>query len=207
VVKRKRQYPNEHSTVDWAAEPDADGLRLAISGIWQDPRGTIKKLENYAADGSVQSMVYLGFAYQGGLVVERDWEKAELWYRRAADRGSIDASFRLATLLIERKQYNQARALLDGLAAKEFAPALYTLGQLYAGGRGIGKNIDLSRELWSRAAQAGHLPSKRNLSFLLMRGRFGILKIPIGFLMWVRGVIEAALVFSENPKSDRLRVR
>ncbi|MDR2183410.1 MAG: hypothetical protein LBE55_04480 [Clostridiales bacterium] len=57
-----------------------------------------KRNQVAAARGSVDAMISLGYAYAAGLGIDKDVKSAEFWFRRAANRGNLQALYELGKL-------------------------------------------------------------------------------------------------------------
>src|SRR5580692_9647018 len=51
----------------------------------------VAQLQTRASTGEVPAMLRLGWVYDSGRGVSRDYEKAMTWYRKAADAGNLEA--------------------------------------------------------------------------------------------------------------------
>jgi TPR repeat protein len=79
----------------------------------------VDTLEKYATEGHIGALECMGLAYQMGLSVDVDIEKAKSYFMKAAKQGSGCAAHNLGTLYIthtdekEKSQYwyNYARSL------------------------------------------------------------------------------------------------
>lgn len=50
---------------------------------------------NKAEHGDADSQYFLGYMYQYGYVVDKDYTEAVKWYRKAAEQGDADAQIRV----------------------------------------------------------------------------------------------------------------
>jgi TPR repeat protein len=82
---------------------------------------------------------------------------------------------------------------------------MHMLALMYLRGNGVEKDIDRGHDLLERAAASGHIFSKRNLASLLIRGDYGISKVPRGLLLFMSALKDALTVVPTDPHSDRLR--
>jgi TPR repeat protein len=70
-----------------------------------------------------------------GIGVAEDPAVAALWYRKAADRGSSDATYNLGSM-----------------------------GSMHEAGRGVPRDLGKARELYQRAARMGNADAQRQLA-------------------------------------------
>lgn len=190
---------------DWAKEPDGDELRRAYDLLATAPADALVALKGLAKRGSVMSMLYIAEACRKGMGTNVDLVQAQDWYRRAANCGSIPASYELGRILFELKNYAKSKEAFDVGEAHDYAPSINMLGMMYLRGLSVEKNISRARELLERASGLGHVFAKRNLAGLLMRGAYG----PLGFLrgvgLFLVAVKDTLTIVLNDPLSDRLR--
>lgn len=80
----------------------------------EDKRSVIEVLErDWGDDGPAPTAYLLGRLWRDGLGVIPDDEKAEMWFRRAAEVGHSDAQYALAKLLQEQDKISMAAQGLD----------------------------------------------------------------------------------------------
>lgn len=83
-------------------EAKAHFLAMVLDGEAQDVGGAtgIAWLEELAATGRTEAMQALGNAYEHGLGIPEDEDKARHWYQQAAFAGDAEAKFRLGQMLL-----------------------------------------------------------------------------------------------------------
>jgi TPR repeat protein len=192
------------STIYWDKEPDLDGFRRAWAIQQTDPRQGLHELEALAGCGSVASMIHVGYAYQEGNGVPPDTEKAEDWYRRASDAGSIDGSFRLGCLYRMSHRFDEALAAYSIGESQNFPPSIYWMGRMYLNGMGVDPNHDKAMDFWRRASALGHPYAARNLAFDHLNGRYGLRGFVRGLVMWLAAMRDGIAIALRNPRSDLL---
>lgn len=111
-------------SVDWSLEPDLNELRRAVDELSSDPLKALRDLERLANRGSLASMLYIGQAYESGSAGHANLERAEEWYRRAADAGQIRAVFALGDLCRRRGDHAAARVTYERGAAAGYSPSM-----------------------------------------------------------------------------------
>jgi localization factor PodJL len=106
----------------------------------------------------------LASLYERGEGVARDLTKATAWYRRAADRGNVEAMHNLAVLLSEDGggQPDHAEALKWFLAAAAHGvtDSQYNLGVIYGRGIGVAKDFAESYKWFAIAAAGGDVDAE-----------------------------------------------
>jgi hypothetical protein len=169
-----------------------------------DPAQALNDLEALASRDSLMSMVYLGWAYSKGDGLDQDARKAEEWYRKAADAGSVMAGFYLGVLLLNQGRFEQAIREFELGVKSEFTPSIDRLGKMYFYGLGVPSDILKAKELWQRAANRGHVRAMRRLAFAMAGGRYGVLNIPRGVVMIITLIADIYRIASQDPRSDLL---
>ncbi len=114
----------------------------------------IKALQAKAATGDALAQLNLGAAYDHGMGVTRDVDKAIEWYRKAADQGLAEAQFNLAHILVAEdiSAVGAAEYMLKA-AEQGMADAQYLMGVTYAEGIGVEPDEEKAR-LWLERASA-----------------------------------------------------
>ena len=135
-----------------------------------------------AENGEPNAQLHLGWLFEFGKGVDRNLMEAERWCRQAAGSHSPRAEFYLASLLFRRQDYAPARDWFERAAAQGFAPALYQLAVMYRHGFGVDADHTRGTDYLRRAADLGNLLAKRDLIRDMVKGKQGILLIPLGLV-------------------------
>lgn len=128
------------------------------------PPVEIATLQQGAAAGNAYDQLNLGAAYDNGIGVARDIDKALHWYQQAAEQGLAEAQFNLAHLLVtEEISAVAAAGWMEKAARQGLLDAEYLMGVVYA--EGIGVTADpVKARLWlQKAAARGHAEAQRLL--------------------------------------------
>ncbi|MGQ0593582.1 MAG: tetratricopeptide repeat protein [Gammaproteobacteria bacterium] len=193
-------------TQDWENEPDLTRLNEAYGLLETDPTCAVKELQSLAELGSLYSMLYLGWAYQKGTGTRVDTKQAEIWFRRAYQKGSKLAIYYLGHLYLQQQEHSKAHEVFAAGVSMDYAPAIYCLGQMYVDGAGVSQQPDKARALLERATALGHVFAKRSLAKLLISGQFGFFNIFRGCFLLLGAVKDGLVVgMTEDSSSDRLR--
>ncbi len=166
--------------------------------------GALQVLAPLAERGAETAMLYLGWMYRHGSGVKANEAKAGEWFRRASEGGSPDALYQLAKFLISTGDQIGGVRCLEQAVGTNHMPAQYELGVLLL----LSKNErDQQRgwELLKLAAQQGHVFAKRKLAPAMLKGKFGILGIPLGVWMFITAFSVALHAGLTDPTSDKLR--
>ncbi len=161
--------------------------------------------ERLAQDGDPQCQVHIGWMYHEGVGVAPDREKARSWFQRAASLGSKEGAFYYARALGSIGRHEDAASWFQKAARQNYSPALLWLGLSYVRGLGMPTDFLKGVDYLQRAADAGNIFAKRELGLLMTRGRFGLLKVPLGYLYLLYSAISGVVVAIYDPYSDRVK--
>ena len=120
----------------------------------EDKRSVIEMLErDWEDDGSASIAHRLGRIWRDGLGVIPDDEKAEMWFRRAAEAGHSGTHYSLAKLLYEQGRISEAIPWYEQAAESGDPFASYQLGKFYLLGESVPKDIQKAVEHLTYAAE------------------------------------------------------
>ena len=128
-----------------------------------------------ADQGNKNAQFNLGKAYHIGLGVPKDYQKAVLWYRKAADQGEANAQTNLAFLYDlrnrgEPQDYGKAAFWYRKAADQGHSNAQTNLAYLYQTGHGVPKEYRQAEMWYRRAANQGYANAQANLASLYAQG-------------------------------------
>ena len=149
-------------------------------------------------------LFHIATMYSDGLGTDRDLAEAERWTEKSAHAGFAKAQFYLAGALARQRQYEQARRWLQSAAAQGYSPAIYHLGRMYELGRWGPLDRNKARRYFEDAAARGHVWAQRQIAVGLLRGEFGLRRIPNGLMMLGRIFWTALRLRVTDPLNDRL---
>jgi len=109
------------------------------------------------------TLTALGWLYQTGSGGVEDKEQARLFYRQAAEIGSIDAHFRIGMLYLEERDDEAARAAFREGANLTHFPAMTKLGEMLIDGRGGPADIEQGMKILNLAAEQRHVMARLKL--------------------------------------------
>ena len=66
-----------------------------------DQTNNFDKCYDFAESGNKDAQFYIGYFYNNGLVVNKNFSTAAYWYRKAIDNGDIDSNYYLAKIIID----------------------------------------------------------------------------------------------------------
>lgn len=201
----RRKVFTPDTTINWAAEAHCAHIKRAQAQLRAGSPQPLATLEAFANEGSIASMIILGWAFSKGEGVRHDKDEAERWYRRAVDAGSVSASCYLATHLLNNGEVNRAAHWYAYGADRDFTPSMFKLGLLYRQGHGMVRDSEQALELWERAAILGHVYAIRGVVFAMLRGRYGLFNMAKGVIWFFRMMRYALSVSVKSLHSDLLR--
>lgn len=124
----------------------------------------IAALQKKAEAGDAYAQLNLGAAYDNGMGVARDIEKALNWYEKAAEQGVAEAQFNLAHLLVEQELgASVAAGWMRKAADQGMVDAEYLMGVIYAEGIGVAPNREEAVRWLDKAVAKGHEEAQRFL--------------------------------------------
>lgn len=124
----------------------------------------IGKLQQGAAAGNAYDQLNLGAAYDNGIGVTRDIDKALYWYQKAAEQGVAEAQFNLAHLMVSEEMSAVVAAEWMRKAAEQgMVDAEYLMGVSYAEGIGVAIDRREARRWLQQAVEKGHEEAMRFL--------------------------------------------
>ena len=137
----------------------------------EDKRAVMELLEqNWEDDGSASAAYRLGRVWRDGLEVPPDDDKAELWFRRAAEDGHSGARYALAKLLHRQGRADEAIPWYEQAAEDGNPFAAYQLGKLCLTGEGVPKDVVKTVEYLTDAAEQDNPQAQYILGKLYLLG-------------------------------------
>lgn len=165
----------------------------------------LRQYQKFAEEGVVEAQVFVGWMYDRGLGTARNAEEARRWYQRAAEAGSVDGLFYRGRLSLAEKRYADALQDFENAAKQNYSPAIYHLGCMHELGRGLPVDEMKAYAYFERAAELGHVFAHRVIAGRMMKGGYGLLRIPEGFCRFIRLLWNAARVVSKDEYDERIR--
>ena len=187
------------------ADDDPDRLEAAIRMRSKELDRAIDELEILAKKDSKIALVVLGDLYlHGWYGTKIDKERGETLLVRAAEMGSIEGGFRLASHYQRIGKPEQALQLHHSLAGANFAPAQCRLGVIYGNGTIVPKDSETSRIFLEQAIRQGHIIALKKLALFNLKSG-NALHMITGVWLFLRSIIPHFRQLRTSRKSDRLR--
>lgn len=151
------------------------------------------------------SMLYIGHAWQEGNGVSQDLTRAEEWYQRAANAGSVMGLYALGRLYLKQRRFDDAKKAFRLGAARGYAPAMHFLGRMCFFGWGE-TDIAKAKIFLEDASALGNLRARRLLGQLLVRHHVNTLELLRGIFLNARTFVEFFVVgCTEGVHSERFQ--
>ena len=97
----------------------------------------------------------IGFMYQNGEGVQKDFNQAVKWFEKAADQGDVQAQYSLGMMYLNEKDYKRAPYWFKQASNQGNAQAQYNLGMIYFNGEGVKKDYKRAAEWFSLSCNGG----------------------------------------------------
>lgn len=160
--------------------------------------------EQLAQSGDPNCQVMIGWMYYEGLGVEKDEGIALKWFEGAAHLGSKVGAFYCGKHALISHKYDDALRWLNASANHNFGPSLLWLGLVHLRGLGVPKDQARGIDYLRRAASTGNFPAERELSLLMIRGKLGLMRVPVGVLRLLCAIAMALYWGMSDGYSDKL---
>ncbi|MDR2882093.1 MAG: sel1 repeat family protein, partial [Azoarcus sp.] len=155
---------------------------LAVSLVLTVQAQDYEETKRAADRGDLVAQNTLGMMYERGQGVVQDHSEALKWYRKAAEKGSVDAQLSLAGLGVmfakaatkdsEITKWNEeAVKWFRRAAEKGNADGQRNLGLMYDNGRGVKKSDAEAIKWYTRAAEQGDVFSQYYLGEIYQQGQ------------------------------------
>ena len=138
---------------------------------WAEKREAVKTLELLWNKGFSSAAYHLGKAYQDGLGILPDDEKAEGWFRRSAEIGDAQSQYALGRFLQRQGRMSEAASWYERACESGNQYAQYRLGKMCLLGDGVPKDIERAVRLLSNSANQGNQYAQYVLGKLYLQGK------------------------------------
>lgn len=192
TLRRSSAWDRKHANTAELGERESDSGRLwqayelygggyfsAAFQIWSE----------LADQGSVWSMLEIGRCYENGCGAKRDLAQAENWYQRAFAGGSQFAMLKCAEAVASRKDYTSCEAVLQVGIEQDWTPAIFWLAWYRHAQSESRETYRDILPMLTEAAKRGHPAARMYLAYFMVRGRFGLLRVPLGLLLAIRTAV------------------
>lgn len=134
----------------------------------------LKIMHSLANEGNSKAQSRMGYMYERGIGVAKDYRKAAEWYIKAIQNGSKRAYARVGFLhargLGVPQNYDEALKYLRKAVELESGLGYARLAYLYEIGKGVEQNYTRSVEYYKKAAEKGNGFGIARLGFMYQKG-------------------------------------
>ena len=127
-----------------------------------------------AEEGNPEAQNNLGFLYQHGLGVKRNYSLALNWYTRSANQELAEAQHNLGMLIYlghgVSQDFRLARRYFQKASDQNLGAASYMVGLIHFKGEGFQKNDGQARRYFAKAAREGDANGQYMYSYFLLTG-------------------------------------
>ena len=125
--------------------------------------------------GDINAIYRLAEMYYYGTDIDKDYEKAYIWYSKAGEQGFAPAQHSLG-LMYEKgygvaKDFAQAIKWYSKAAEQDYELSLFKLGQMYKVGQGVKIDYRKALELFRKAAKKGNSDAYNSLGLMYFKGK------------------------------------
>ncbi len=135
----------------------------------------------------------LGLIYRYGFGVEKDYQEAFKWHKKAATQGHAEAEANLGHIYFNglgvNKDYEEAFRWYQNAAKKNLTEATAHLAKMYQHGYGVEKNLDQAFKLYLRAAEKNYGMAQNELGVMYFKGE-GVNQNYEEALKWAQKAVE-----------------
>lgn len=133
-----------------------------------------EKTKADAKKGDPEAQARLGFMYNEGKGVPRDWEEGVKWYRNAANQGHPNGQFNLANCYADgrgiERNYKEAIKWYTLSANQGYASSQNNLGVIYREGEGVSQDYEEAFKWFKLASDQGDATAQCSLAFQYFNG-------------------------------------
>ncbi|MBL4691972.1 MAG: sel1 repeat family protein [Magnetovibrio sp.] len=178
----------------WYLGQGPSGQTVNQSQVNQQKAAVVAALVPKAEAGNSAAQFELGKAYETGVGVPKNIQKAFAWYKKSADKGSSQARFTLGMMYANgkgavRQDYFQAAKWFRVAATfNNDAASQFRLGELYFYGRGVEHDYGKAIEYYTQAANQGHAGGQYLLGAMYFEG-WGVEKDYIQAYVWLKQAV------------------
>ena len=132
-------------------------------GVTRNYAEAAKWFRKAAEQGHATAQNNLGVCYENGRGVAKNRLQAMKWYTQAAEQGHADAQCNLGVCYYQSEFYTEAAKWIRKAAEQGNARGEFLLGNLYAVGKGVPKNVNTTIQWWKKSAKQGYEEAQKAL--------------------------------------------
>jgi TPR repeat protein len=155
----------------------------------QEAAAMLDRIIDQKSNESGEAAYSLGILYHSGGGVAKDLNEAEKFFLVAERYGNPLATYRLGGMYYRRGDFKKAYDSFRSVAQDNPSAAYWAYRVLIADRR-VDKDPDASRKHLNNAAAQGHVVAQRTLAMRYVLGREGFAKIPCGFVLYAKAMVD-----------------
>lgn len=178
--EQKVDYQKAFEWTNKAAEQGNSRAKMNLAILYlngyavaYDYQKAFKLFQEADAAGEMKAARYLGIIYERGLGVTQDYAKAAAFFQKGDDNNDTTAQYHLAKLYEQglgvARDYQKAISLYlkhEKRVDHITAPSFLALGDIYALGLSVEKNLSEAKKWYTLAVKAGSQEAKEKLADL-----------------------------------------
>jgi len=158
-----------------ASNEEDEGFSLFNKDKKEKYSAPFKVAYDRAYAGDKKSQAILGYAFETGKGVKKNYSRALHWYMKSAKQGFALAQSRLGTMYYHGKgtriDYRMAFIWTQKAARQDSLRAIYNLCVLYSKGLGVRQDYKQAFKWCNKAKEKGHVSASVNLANMYLKGR------------------------------------
>ncbi len=123
---------------------------------------------------AISDQANLGYMYESGIGVKRNFKEAVKWYSKAAKQGHAGAQTNLGLMYRDgsgvKKSYKKAVKWFSKAAEQNNPRGQVSLGYMYENGLGVRKDFKKAVKWYRKAAEQGNNDGQANLGIMYQKG-------------------------------------
>jgi TPR repeat protein len=163
----------------------------------------LPKLLDLESRGSLEAKFCLGYMYQEGLGVSKDYDEALARYRDLSEAGAPLGSFYAGATLERQKRFSECIEYYRIGAQQNNVSSAYALYRLSKNNIANISESDAAK-YFQQAIDGGHLYAQRDLAHLMLRGKYGVSGFFRAMPLFISGFINMAKITANDPKNPKL---
>jgi len=157
-----------------------------------------------ANGGNAYAQVTLGWMYYYGRGAPQDKRVGLSWCERAAAFGSSEGAFYCGRIAFLEGRFQDGIKWFTRSSNQNYGPACYWLGLSHLRGYGVPVDTFKGIQYLRRGADTGNWFARRDLALQMIRGRCGLIKVPLGLVLLPYWMVIAVVEFLRTGPSERL---
>jgi TPR repeat protein len=182
------QQAGGNDSLESASDHDAVAQAEALEGAGEE-QTAYETWKCLAEQGSVFAMLRMGHYHEYGLVGPISLQEADSWYKRASVSGSRIAMLYHAKFAARHKDFATSERVLKPGVEQGWIPAVFWTAWYRHKRSPVKDTYRAIAPMLREAERAGHPIAGLILANFMVKGKFGILKVPLGMMRVIKTAI------------------